>query len=144
GASAEALVGHDAELKARPLRGNRDEKHHGRGQAQVWRPPNLVERFAERMAMPFPAPRKAATADFRVCDRNNDGGGENQRGKDEEKIDRVANRAHEDASEQSAENCAERSPRADDAEQPLRLPRVELRVRKATGLNRRNDPDTVT
>src|SRR5438067_1691532 len=77
------------------------------------------------------APRKAAEADVRVCDRDNAGGGENGGGEDEEKSDRVANRAHEDASEQAAENCAERSPRADDAEHPLGLPRVELRVRKA-------------
>ena len=72
GVSAEPAVGDDAELKTRPLRRDRDEKHHGCNQAQVWGPADFGERLTERVAMRLAAARKAATPDFCVRDRHND------------------------------------------------------------------------
>ncbi len=90
-------------------------------------PTDIGERPAERLA----------------GDPHHAGRQQNQPGEQQQQVDGAAERADEEHGHQPGRHRPEGGARADEAEQPPGLPRVEERMGEAPGLDRRDDAETV-
>ena len=144
GVAVEALVGDQAELeRASTASRSRSRKTSAAisrryGLAAICR---MASRSGSRLGAPgrvatLRRMRVLATATITAAEQN-------QRRQHQQHVDRAADRPDQVPRQHAAGDGAERRAGADQPEQPLRLPRVEQRVREAPRLDRRDDAETV-
>ena len=143
GIARESLVGDEAQLEGRPLRGDRHEKYERRHQPQVRAARDLTHRIAHRLAALRHRTRDDRAPNPRVGNRHDHRRQDDERGEHEQHVHGAADGLDEVPRQHAAGNRAKRRARADEPEQPLRLPGVEERVGKAPRLHRRDDAEAV-
>ncbi len=139
GAGGEMLLGDHAQLQRGPLRRDRDGKDDAREQPQVRAGDDLPPGRGEGPRDRPPSPAQSDAADAQLGGQDDRRRRRDQQRQHQQQVDRAADRLDEHPREHARGHRAQRRAGANQAEQPLRLARVEQRVGEAPRLDRGND-----